>query len=307
MTHEAEVTDSVWEPEQTVYFPLDEAEQLEDIEQYRPGGFHPVAIDDFLGENDRFDVWSKLGQGGHGIVWLCHDREKNKFCAVKVLRADISEHKEFLGELRIKDMLAGVSVEKAWENHIVTPHEVFWETGPNGKHLCIVTPVLGPDISASRARNFDDTKLLKDICFQLTEGLAYLHDHGICHGDFRTENILFKTTLADLSPGEMGAYISTVQSHNIWQIGADDPGGPHAPDCVYEPVHLELKDRYISKDIAIIDFGTAFPTSLPSQRSLIPQRWAAPEVQPEINDSPGIGSDLWSLGCTIAQVIPPSI
>lgn len=290
------------ETSHTTYCPLDEAAQLEDIQFYRPGGFHPVMTGDFLGDDDRFDVWNKLGQGTFGIVWLCHDQKKKRFCAVKILRDDFSNSKDGLREVRIKDMLPGVSAEAAWENHLAMPLEYFWQSGPNGRHLCIVMPLLGPNISASRVRDHNDTPFLKNICFQLVEGVAFLHQHGLCHGDLRSANILFKTSLADLTTEQMERFMPSPIAHEIWMVGADTSGGPHAPRYAVQPMNLALIDRYISKDIAIIDFGTAFPTESPPYASLIPTPWAAPENQPEIDSQPGPGSDLWSLGCTIAEV-----
>lgn len=146
---------------QPLYSQLDDAEYLEDIEQYRPGGFHPVMPGGFLGDNDRFDVWNKLGQGAFGIVWLCFDTDKNKFCALKILRHDVSNREELPQELKLQQMLQGASLQETWEKHVAMPLERFFIVGPNGRHLCIVIPLLGPDISASRVRHFNDLPFFK--------------------------------------------------------------------------------------------------------------------------------------------------
>lgn len=39
-------------------------DNAENREEYRPGGFHPVHIGDYLGENNRFRIVHKLGNGG---------------------------------------------------------------------------------------------------------------------------------------------------------------------------------------------------------------------------------------------------
>lgn len=282
---------------------MDAEEVLEDIELYRPGGLHPIMPGDFLGPNDRFDVWNKLGQGAFGIVWLCFDTEKEKFCAVKVLRDGYSADVHTLQEMGHRGRLQNVSLQEAWENHVVLPLESFIVHGPNGKHLCTVMPLLGPDILDARIRHSNDTPFLKDICYQLTKGLTFLHKQGVCHGDLRHHNVLFKTTLSDLTPDEMNSYMPAPIGHEISKLSGESCDNPHAPTHAIEPMQLSLQDRYITREIAIVDLGVCFDSNSPPMRSSIPVRWAAPEVQPLIDGRPGVGSDLWALGCTISSVL----
>lgn len=287
--------------QEQLYHHMDEEDILEDVQLYRPGGFHPVMPFDYLGDRDRFEVWTKLGQGTFGIVWLCYDNRNTKFCAIKILRDDISRQGG-LSEARLNDILRGVSVEDAWASHVAMPTEHFWQKGPNGTHLCLVMPVLGPAISRTRCYNSHNIELLKNICFQLTEAMAFLHKHSVCHGDFRPANILFKTTLDQLTPDEMEAYMPNPKAHEIFRLDGSECN-LHAPKYAIEPMYLELEDRYITRDIAIIDFGVAFEISKPPKYPSIPESWAAPEDQPEIDTPPGIGSDLWSLGITIFETL----
>lgn len=279
---------------------------LEDFEQYKPGGHHPVVLGDFLGEDNRFQVWHKMGQGTYGLVWLCRDLAEGKFCAVKVLRDDFSKHGDKLPELRLGELLGGVSDKEAWDNHIVMPLDTFTHRGPNGEHLCIAMPVLGPSISESRTYNWNNLPLLKDICFQLVEGMNFMHTHGLCHGDFRPSNILFKTTLGDLTEEEMEIYLPEPRRYEIVMAREYDNEprcGPHAPAYAVEPLHLTLEDDCITKEIAIIDFGDAFEVGQPTNQSAIPDKYASPECQREVGSRPSIGSDLWALGCTITEIL----
>lgn len=285
-----------------------EFQDLEDFEQYRPGGHHPVIVGDLLGNDSRFEVWHKLGQGTYGLIWLCRDLMSGKFCAVKVLRAELSEHADKMPELRVQEMLGGVSPEEAWENHIAMPLETFIQNGLNGEHLCIVTRLLGPSITESRRYDWDNTPFLKDICFQLVEGMDFMHRHGLGHGDFRPSNILFKTTLEDLTEEEMEIYLPEPEAYEIFAVDEPMPGeppcGPHAPLYAMEPLRLHLDDECITRDIAIIDFGVAFETACPRIPTAIPDKYAAPECQRELGwQQPSVGSDLWALGCTMAEVL----
>lgn len=44
----------------------------ERVDRYRPGGYHPVSINDTFGDG-RYTVCHKLGFGGFSTVWLALD------------------------------------------------------------------------------------------------------------------------------------------------------------------------------------------------------------------------------------------
>lgn len=64
---------STWETEVAKYEFDELLHQEERIDKYRPGGYHPVAIDDTF-SNDRYQIYNKLGFGGSSTVWLAHDQ-----------------------------------------------------------------------------------------------------------------------------------------------------------------------------------------------------------------------------------------
>lgn len=44
----------------------------ENFLDYRPGGFHPVALGDTL-KDGRYKIYHKLGYGGFSTVWVARD------------------------------------------------------------------------------------------------------------------------------------------------------------------------------------------------------------------------------------------
>lgn len=156
---------------------------LEHLHDYEPGGHHPVHLGDCLGDDGRYRVIHKLGNGGTANIWLCRDLavgDITKYVAVKVLMADLSKSDcpEF-GVNKLRDFANGPYQEGV----ICLPLGQFMEHGPNGDHFCFVYPLLGPKASLGLFRSHDDIeKSLRAICFKVVQAVALLHSHGICHG-----------------------------------------------------------------------------------------------------------------------------
>lgn len=89
------------------------------------------------------------------------------------------------------------------KNHIGAPLNHFWTEGPNGRHLCLIEPLLGPRICSENNATIEtenqihkfrreNPSIHKDISFQISQGLYFLHSKGVCHGDLRPSNILMQ-------------------------------------------------------------------------------------------------------------------
>lgn len=156
-------------------------DNVEDREKYVVGGFHPVHIGDTV-DNGRYRIVHKLGFGGFATVWLGRDRHGNKYVALKIIVAEFSKD---CSELRMLRLFKDNTSTHPGRQYIATLLDSFWIEGPNGSHLCLVSPVAGPAIpeySKSQPHGRLRVNVAQKIALQTTRGLAFLHSIGVGHG-----------------------------------------------------------------------------------------------------------------------------
>jgi serine/threonine-protein kinase SRPK3 len=78
-------------------------QHVENVEDYRPGGFYPLRLGDSFG-NGRFKVVPKLGSGGYATVWLARGTPLDAYVALKILQAEYSTTSK---ELQMLEFLGG--------------------------------------------------------------------------------------------------------------------------------------------------------------------------------------------------------
>ncbi|KAJ2996251.1 hypothetical protein NUW58_g1034 [Xylaria curta] len=278
-------------------------DDIEDVQLYRKGGHHPTHLGDML--NDRFEVVHKLGSGGFGLVWLCYDMVQEKWRAVKVMTAEYSK-----GEIenRIYGRLREQASPKMLEDsHIIIPVEEFWIQGPNGRHHCLVLPVLGGSVSQWRLGLEPDEQQtateIRKYCYQVTEAVRFMHHLGICHGDLKPSNIL--VTLQGIEDMGRDQMLELIGEPELWEVetrSGDDPA-PRGPEYIVQPPQEDWWEKHMAGSIAIVDFGSAFFAGNPSDDNAWSIGYAAPEVLLCDNKAlRGYHSDIWSLAATLFEI-----
>lgn len=148
-------------------------DDVEDIEKYRPGGYHPVNLYDIL--NGKYKIVHKLGHGGFATVWLARDLQENRYVALKILIADAPN----------KDLQFLTYLQNHSADHpiLASLQAVFTICGSNGSHECLVFNVLGPSLERmTLSKHQLSGPMIRNAARQIAQGVSHLHSTGICHG-----------------------------------------------------------------------------------------------------------------------------
>lgn len=175
----------------------------EPLKHYAPGGFHPTALGDTF-KGGRYVIHRKLGFGGRSTVWLATDEgeqaasrgtstretSRRNFVSIKIKGASAS------GPGPEKDPEV-IKLRKLESHYLEGPQnrprtfvrllDCFVHEGPNGKHNCLVTELLGPalrdvmSLYKEMGQVFRPDTILRSSR-QLFEAIDFAHQAGLAHG-----------------------------------------------------------------------------------------------------------------------------
>ncbi|KAI1748518.1 kinase-like domain-containing protein [Xylaria castorea] len=281
---------------------------VEDLSGYQPGGYHPIQINDRL--HNRYRIVHKLGYGTYSTAWLALDEQMLKYVAVKVGTADPDiREADILSQLR-KGVAASCRVEEK-VSMIPLTLDRFNIEGPNGTHPCFVT--LPARCNLRDAKEASDSRLFqldvaRSLAAQLTLAISLVHSQGYAHGDLHLGNLLFQlpSSLANLSLDELYAKFRAPELEPVARLdGKPLPSG--VPSHAVQPVWLGgASDEIVLSEAKLIlnDFGTAFrPSDNTRFESYTPLIIRPPEALFEPTTPLSFASDIWSLGCTIFELL----
>jgi serine/threonine protein kinase/Tol biopolymer transport system component len=134
----------------------------------------------------RYEIRSKLGEGGMGEVYRSRDQKLNRDVAIKVLPDQLSQDQERLQRFEQEAQAAGAL------NH---PNilGVFDVGTHNGLTYLVAELLEGEELRERLNRGPMPQRTAIDFAEQIAAGLAAAHEKGIVHRDLKPEN-LFVTT-----------------------------------------------------------------------------------------------------------------
>lgn len=123
-------------------------EDVEDLEGYHGGGYHPINLEDEI-SHCRYRIVHKLGFGSYSTVWLARDQQEKRYVALKIIVAEASR---FSSKSRILSHLYRSSIGRFHPGRASVPFilDEFFLEGPNGRHLCLVGEPAGCSVAESK-------------------------------------------------------------------------------------------------------------------------------------------------------------
>lgn len=135
----------------------------------------------------RYEILEELGRGEMGVVYRAHDPLIDRFVAIKTIdlrKLSEAEKDEYKARFYQEAKAAG----RLNHPNIITIHDL----GRKGDIAYIAMELMeGPELQNIVAENQSLTVGEKlDVAFQVAEGLAYAHEHGVVHRDIKPSNIM---------------------------------------------------------------------------------------------------------------------
>ncbi|MCJ1388327.1 hypothetical protein MMC18_001173 [Xylographa bjoerkii] len=302
------------------------------VENYKPGGLHPVHLGDVF--KQRYRVCRKLGFGSWSTVWLARDLSENRYVSLKIGKAASKDYE--LHEINTLRSIAKADSSHPGFKHIQKLLDAFEHEGPNGLHTCLVFEPLGRSfelLTTDQPEGHGPTQSLtpnamREASRQLVLAVDFLHSQGLMHRDIQPGNVLLALDydIDALSEAEINADINLdIPSADDEDEDEDDddnydptfiepalqlvarkdnhPLPPTSPSYLVEPTPLPSRISFHNPfHIVLIDLGAACPADLPNDaRQTYPLGLRSPQVilHLPIDDK----ADIWALGLTVYQLV----
>ena len=131
----------------------------------------------------RYELSSKLGHGGMGVVYRGFDTLLQRTVAVKLIGAQIHDQPGMRDRFFREARAAGALSHK----NIITVHDLGEE---NGQPFLAMEYLEGEDLQQRLNAHAKPSLTFKlDIAIQVCEGLEYAHSRGVVHRDIKPANV----------------------------------------------------------------------------------------------------------------------
>ncbi|KAF2671389.1 kinase domain-containing protein, partial [Microthyrium microscopicum] len=276
--------------------------EVETLEQYRKGGYHPVHLGDVF--HDRYQVFHKIGFGSYSTVWLAYDTKDCRNVALKVTGADFMENDP---EAELLQTLTDGDDTHTGKRYVNTLLDKFFVDGPNGRHLCLVMDVAAMSVMGARSTEGFEMTTARVMMAQAILALSYVHSCGIVHADLTSSNMLIQyPDIATMTKDEVYKRIGNPEVIPITRIDGQ-PLGPESPRYAVEPRCFLLPATKLLQniEITISDFGVGFKESEPQE--LLTGACSIPPESVLICQKGPVGrpADIWTLACTLFNIVQP--
>ncbi|KAI7776387.1 hypothetical protein LA080_005419 [Diaporthe eres] len=247
-------------------------------EEYRPGGFHPVALGDTFQDGSQW-VSLKIKQSRISEGPLGQDQEVQALLALEKHYAS-SDHQ----------------LPRCFTRLLGT----FQISGPNGTHNCLVTELVGPSVArVLRACSLFGETLRPDTVLRASkrvlQAVEFAHRAGVVHGDISFGNVAFTCDVA--LNGDEDVFVALGGQPVTATYTGQEALPASMPRMLVKTADWDMWTDRDEEDIRLLDWGLAFPvaqvvTTLPQPIDLrSPETFFCASID--------YRHDLWRAGCVI--------
>ena len=155
---------------------------------------------------EEYEKLEKIGEGTYGKVFRARDRRTGRIVALKKTRLEMEEEgvpSTALREVSLLQMLSEnehvvklLSVEHVEENKKPILYLVFEYLDTDLKKYM--------DMTGKGPSNPLPKSIVKSFMYQLVEGVAHCHKHGVLHRDLKPQNLLIDKNTNTLKIADLG-------------------------------------------------------------------------------------------------------
>lgn len=170
---------------------------------------------------DRYEVLSKLGEGGMGAVYKVLDTELNTVCALKVLNPDLTGSKE----KKDRFLREGQSMSRISHENVAR----IFRLGMDGAPYIVMEYLEGKSLrELLQEQEKLSQNLALDLVTQICDGMFAAHEKNVLHRDLKPDNIIvvpqpaaekFLVKIVDFGLARFKS-VETTKSQHLTQTGA---------------------------------------------------------------------------------------
>ena len=134
--------------------------------------------------NDRYEIIERIGSGGMADVFKANDTRLNRLVAVKILKQEFSNDKNFITRFKNEAQSAACLSHP----NIVSVYDVGDD---NGYHYIVMELVEGITLKKFiEKKGRLEVREAVGISIQIAQGMEAAHDNHIIHRDIKPQNIM---------------------------------------------------------------------------------------------------------------------
>ncbi|KAF5821455.1 putative protein-serine/threonine kinase CMGC-RCK family [Helianthus annuus] len=145
---------------------------------------------------EKYTKIMEIGRGSYGVVWKAMNKQTGEVVAIKKLNNEYKTNEDSMNLREVKSLIKIVN-----HPNIVKLKEIIRENNT----LFLIFEYMECDLyqlMVERTKPFTESEI-RNMCFQILQGLAYMHHKGYMHRDLKPENILVSKNI--LKIGDLGS------------------------------------------------------------------------------------------------------